>query len=357
MNACLQTKSNPFAREIAIHFEEAGSPAQAAPYFARAGNVAAAVYANDDAIALLNRSLAQLHLLPSGATRDAQELALQSALAAVYRSAMGWTSPEVMQSVERAIALSQAVGDARQRAQALYGAQSVYVVAAQFEQVESNYAEMSRLFVETEGSIPAFGGLMHAGARLHMGYAIEAHALFNQILAQRDNREVIDLQESQGLNYLVLGHAWNAHALWYLGKPASALEHATRAVNIAKNYAQPFSLVLAVTYLSTLLELQSDIDHFATQAEEAMKLAVEYRVPYYRNWASILVNFAHAWREPAETTIGQLRDSIEVFVSTGARLRLPYFQSLLARVYARGGRPEEGLHMIDEALDGLAAKK
>ncbi len=264
---------------------------------------------------------------------------------------MGWTSPEVMQAVERTVALAQDVGDVQQRAQALYGAQSVYVVAAQFDQVESNYAEMSALFMMTEESVPAFGGLMHAGARLHMGHAVEARARFDEILAKRDERAVIDLQESQGINYLVLGHAWNAHALWYLGEPALALEHSTRAVNIAQHFAQPFSQVMASTYLSTLLEFESDIDRFAAQAEEALLLSVEYRVPYYRNWASILVHFARAWREPADDALDTLRESIDTFVATDARIRYPYFLSLLARAYDRGGRPDEGLQVIDVALD------
>ena len=340
---------DPVCAQIAFHYAEAGAPAQAAPFFQRAGQVAAAVYANDDALALLNHGLAQLLQLPPGAARDAEELKLQFALAALYRVTMGWTSPEVVRTVERTLALSAQSGDIRQRAEALYGAQSVFVVAGQFDKVESNYAEMGRLFMEMQGSTPAFAELMHAGARLHMGFAVDARVFLDELLAQRDDKQVVDLQASQGLNYLALGHAWNAHALWYLGEPAAARDHAMRGVQIAEHFAQPFSHALAVTYRAMLMELQGDFADFQAQADEALRLATEHRAPYYRQWASILVSFAHAWQAPTDATLEALRTAIDLFVSKGARLRLPYYLSLYARALARAGRPAAALEVLQEA--------
>jgi hypothetical protein len=54
---------------------------QALPYYQRAAAVAQRVYANEDAISLLSRSLESLEHLPAGAKRDKQELSLQLALA------------------------------------------------------------------------------------------------------------------------------------------------------------------------------------------------------------------------------------------------------------------------------------
>ena len=44
-----------------------------------------------------------------------------------------------------------------------------------------------------------------------------------------------------------------------------------------------------------------------------------------------------------------LRAAIEDFKATGARLRLPYYLSLLADTYGDAGRPAEGLIVIEEA--------
>ena len=45
------------------------------------------------------------------------------------------------------------------------------------------------------------------------------------------------------------------------------------AVHIAQQFAQPFSQVLAATYLATLLEIQADFATVSAQAEEALRLA------------------------------------------------------------------------------------
>jgi predicted ATPase len=54
--------------------------------------------------------------------------------------------------------------------------------------------------------------------------------------------------------------------------------------------------------------------------------------------------------QPNEERIGRLRGSIAEFKASSARLRLPYYLSLLAHVCEKAGRSEEGLASIDEAL-------
>ena len=85
-------------------------------------------------------------------------------------------------------------------------------------------------------------------------------------------------------------------------------------------------------------------------AEEALALAIKYQAPYYRAWAGILVSYALALEQPDEERIGRLRGSISEFKASSARLRLPYYLSLLAHVCGKAGRAEEGLASIDEAL-------
>ena len=60
--------------ELASQYERAGMIEQALPYYQRAAAVAQRVYANENAISLLSRSLELLELLPAGSKRDKQEL-------------------------------------------------------------------------------------------------------------------------------------------------------------------------------------------------------------------------------------------------------------------------------------------
>ena len=126
---------------MAAHYEQAGLFDQAIPYYQRAGSVASSVYANEDAIHLFTRGLELLEQLPASVKRDAQELNIQLALATLYRISKGWASPEEERVMNRAMVLSDKVGDVEQRIRALFGVQALYVVQAQYEKVERTYAQ------------------------------------------------------------------------------------------------------------------------------------------------------------------------------------------------------------------------
>src|SRR2546421_8459800 len=337
--------------QIASHYERAGMIEQALPYYQRAAAVAQCVYANEDAINLLSRSLEWLELLPAGAKRDKQELSLQLALAPLYRVTKGWTDPELERVLDRALALCDTVGDDAQRAQTLFGLQSLYVVQAKLERVQMISDELQTLYQRSLGTVPPYAGMMLAGARLHLGRITDANAQFAEIIAAHDPDQLLHLQESQGVNYAALARAWQAHALWCLGYPQQALNRGLDAVKLVQDLDQPFNQALVSAYLALLQQLRADEAVAREHAEQVHALASKYQAPYYHAWAGILVSYALALEQPNnEERIERLRGSIAEFKASGARLRLPYYLSLLAQVYGKAGRVEEGLACIDEAL-------
>ncbi len=337
--------------QIASHYERAGMIEQALPYYRRAAAVAQRMYANEDAISLLSRSLELLELLPVGSKRDKQELSLQLALAPLYRVTKGWTAPELERVLDRALALCDMVGDDAQGAQTLYGLQSVYVVQARLEKVQVVSDELQILYQHSLGTAPPlFASMMLAGARLHLGRITEANAQFAEIITAHDPDQILQLQESQGVNYAALARAWQAHALWCLGYPQQAQERGLEAVKLVQGLDQPFNQALVSAYMAMLQQLLADEAAAQEHAEQALALTSKYQAPYYRAWANILVSYALTLSQPDEERIEHLRDSITEFKASGARLRLPYYLSLLAQVYGNAGRAEEGLICINEAL-------
>jgi DNA-binding SARP family transcriptional activator len=334
--------------QIAAQYEQAGLFEQALPYYQSAGAMAASVYANDDAIELFLHGLSLLSKLPSKAKRDAHELVIQLSLARLYRLSKGWASPEVELTMRRCMVLSEKVGDANQQLHTMFGMQSLYVVQARFEKVEQTYSQTEKLYNQIhKASQPPFAEIMLAGTKLSMGQLVVARELFEKAIAVREDKHVHDLQESLGLNYLVHGHAWNAHTLWCLGYPQQALFSARSAIEFAREFIQPFNQALAITYQALLLEWCSDARTFQAHAEHAVKLANEFKAPYYFAWASILYRFALAWEHPGEENLSQLREAIQVFTTNGARIRLPIYYSLLARACVRAGQIEQSLEAIE----------
>jgi hypothetical protein len=337
--------------EIAVQLEQAGLLAQAVPYYRQAGTVAAAVYANEDAIELFTRGLRQLMTLPPGNARDIQELDFQMALAKLYRLTFGWASPKVESALMRATKLGDSVGNVDQRIQILFGLQTLFLVQAKYHKVEDTYAQVDRLYREARHAPPPpFIGISLAGARILQGQMMESRKLFETMVAVRDEKHILDLQESQGVNYLVLGLAWNAHALWCLGYPDSALASAHASIQIARQFAQPFNQALACTYFALLQEWCASASSFRAGAEQALELSSECKAQYYHAWAKILVEFAHASPQPDADRLANLYNAIDDFAETGAHARLPIYLSQLARACSRAGRAREGLALIEQAL-------
>ncbi len=337
--------------QIASHYERAGMIKQALPFYQRAAAVAQRVYANEDAIGLLSRSLELLALLPTGSKRDKQELSLQLALAPLYRVTKGWAALELERVLDRALALCDTVGDDTQRAQTLYGVQSLYVVQAKLERVQIVSDELQTLYHRSPGTVSLpFASIALAGARLHLGRITDANAQFEEAIAAHDPDQLLHFQASQGVNYAAHAWAWQAHALWCLGYPQQALERGLDAVKLVQDLDQPFNQALVSAYLALLQQWRAKEAVARKHAEEALALTSMFQAPYYRAWAAILVSYALALEQPDEERIGRLRGSISAFKASNARLRLPYYLSLLAHVCEKAGRAEEGLAFIDEAL-------
>ena len=337
--------------QIGAHYERAGMIEQALGYYQRAASVAQRVYANQDAISLLLGCLSLVELLPPGTKRDKQELELQLALSPLYRVTKGWATPELERVLDRALALCDTVGDDRERAQTLYGLQSVYVVQAKLERVQMVSDELHLLYQRSHGrTMPPFAKMVLAGAKMHLGRIIEANAYFAQTVGAYDADQLVQVQESQGVNYAAHGLGWQAHALWCLGYPQQALVRGLEAVKLVQDLDQPFNEVITSAYLALLQQLRADAPTAKAEAERALELATRHQAPYYRTWADILVCYALALEHPDSPSITRLRHSIETFKASSARLRLPYYFSLLAQVCLKAGRVAEGLAAIDEGL-------
>jgi len=350
-------RAEEIAAELAMHFERGREYQRATKYLQQAAIVAQRLYANEDAINLLSRSLALLEQLPPGARRDAQELDLQLALSSLYRMTKGWTSPEVEQALERAMELCDKVGDDAQRAQVFYGLESLYVVQARLEKVQLASDELHRLYQRTHATPPPLEAeIMLTGSRLHLGRIADANEEFERMLAARDPSQLQHIVGEQGWNFAdaVHGRAWHAHALWLLGYPRSALLRSLEAVRLAQDRGQPFTQALAATYLAMLQQLCADEPAARANSEEALALTTEYKAPYYRAWSAILVSYALACEQPGTPTIASLRESITAFMASGARLRLPYYLGLLAQVCGRAGHAQDGLAAVEE---GMAASR
>ena len=341
---------DPVSAQIAAHYEQAGLFERALPYYQRAGTVAANVYANDEAITLLTRGLTLLSKLPPSQQRDTQELALLIALAALYRITKGFASPELEHAALRARELGEKLGtDAH--VQTLFLLQSVHVVAARFDKVFEIETELGRL-LERSSDLPCPLRRVHlvVSTMHNTGDFVQAHELFEEIIAVRNDQAIERLRTITGANYYVMAQVVNSHALWYLGYPQQALERWQEAARVAHEYQHPLDQAMAITYLAMLQELRADAPTFRVQAEAALAFSRDHNVAYYHAWANLLLQYARAWEQPNADNLAQVREAMHLFATNGTRVRMPYFRSLLTRVLHKAGRLDEALGILEAAF-------
>jgi DNA-binding SARP family transcriptional activator/tetratricopeptide (TPR) repeat protein len=346
---------DPVSGQIATHNERAGLLDEAILYYQRAASTAQRVYANEDAINLLTRCLSLLEQLPHDEERDRRELSVLLQLSPIYRVTRGWTAPELERAVYRTLDLCDAVGNDALRAETLDGMQSLLVVQAHLARVLEVATAVQDLYQRSHGELPLLSGMYSAGAHFHMGRFVEANRAFAQMITEHSELQPENLQQTQGWNSAILSRSWQSHALWCLGYPQQALDRATEAVRLAGELSLPFNQALASAYRALLLQVSAEAPVAREAAEEALRLSVEHKAPYYRAWSAILVQFARAWEQPSECSVADLRAAIVEFKSTGARLRLPYYCWLLACLCQRFGQPESGLAAIQEGLAAAEA--
>ena len=97
--------SDALCVQLAHQYEQAGQTERAVHWLLRAAAGAREIYANRDAIALLERGLSLLQALPAGQTRLETELELQMALCSAWDPLTSHLGKEVAAAYNRALAL------------------------------------------------------------------------------------------------------------------------------------------------------------------------------------------------------------------------------------------------------------
>lgn len=126
-------------------------------------------------------------------------------------------------------------------------------------------------------------------------------------------------QSALGSDLGVFAHAWFTHALWLLGDESAALAHAEQGVALARRLDHMYSQTLALAYCALLHQMRRDTPRVLECAAAAAALCERYGFGYYREWADVLLGWAHGRSEPErgaemiESAIAMAVDRTEVW--------------------------------------------
>jgi len=341
---------------LAYHWTEAGLAEQALPYWQRAGQRAVERSANVEAISHFTHALEVLKTLPAMPERMQQELTVQLALGPPLRMIKGHATPAVEAVYTRVYELAQQVEDKQQQCAALMNLSRLYL----------NQARVQQAYGVAEQCI-TLAQHVHQPALLLETYRMSGQTSYwlgDFVTARRHLEQGLALYDAQQGHWRAFGStidpgvvclAGLACTLWILGYPDRALARSREALILAQELlaqelSQAYSLAFALNYATTVHVWRREVPCAKERAEAVITLANTHGFIHAVSVAMIRRGWALAEQGRVAEGLEQLHQGLATERETGAELSLPYYLSLLAEAYRRGGQVEAGLQTLAEAL-------
>jgi len=326
---------------LAEQYARGGRADRALAYYQRAADVAAGMFAHNEAIRLHKEALVIVSNLPAGRDRDRKELAVLEAMAAPLCAKYGYSSTELQQAVERTVDLAESLG---RKDSMLTGLVALWTSRfVQGRTVDGNTAANQALALVDPGSEQS--GPAHfavGGSAVSLG--MPAKGLHHLELAAKQASGAVSL--TIGTRPDVHGTAWAAHAHWLLGHDEESIDSCQGAIKLARAIDHPFSLAVALAYGSVTHQMHGDVSGLQGIVGELRGLCDRYGFAYYREWALIL----DGWSRADEGGLALAQQGISNLKSQGSFARMPYWLSLLADLSARTGDLRATRATLDAAL-------
>ncbi len=329
------------AAQLADQYARGGRLRQAVDYYRRAADVAAGLFAYAEAIRLHTQALAAVSVLPAGADRDRQELAVLDAMAAPLNARYGYSSPQLQHALERSVDLAESLGQTDSILTGLVALSTSRFV--QGRTADGYQLGAQALALAEDGSDLCSPAHFAVGASA-VSLGMLAEGLQHLQLAAELAKGAVSL--SVGTRPEVHATAFAAHAHWLLGNDRAARSACEGAIELARPAGHPYNLAVALAYAGITHQMRQDLPGLRQTVSELRELCDRYGFAYYREWALIL----DGWSGGGAAGMGLAKQGISNLRSQGSFARMPYWLSLLADLQARNGRAGAARATLDAAL-------
>jgi class 3 adenylate cyclase/predicted ATPase len=333
---------------FAQHYAEAGLVEKSIAYWGKAGHRSAARSAMAEAAAQFQKALEQLALLPDTPERRRQELELCSALGAVLQAVKGFAAPETGHAYARARELWEQLGSPSEFLQVPYGQSLHHAHRGELDLALCLDEDLLRQRNDAVGLVlghNSFGrDLMFAGS------FVSSRSHLEEVLAFYDPISHRPLVHQIGIHPHLNSQALLGIALFCLGFPDQALARSSAAVAEARRLAHPPSLAVNLSTGARLLSLVGDDAALVERAHELIAVATEQGFPHWRAQGTINRGWVKVKNGDVAEGISLLRSGAAGYRATGTEAWMPYFIALLAAACEIAGQVEEGLTLLDDAL-------
>ncbi len=281
-----------------------------------------------------------------------EEITLQASLARALMITRGYYAPEAEQAYARALALAEHEGDTPDLFLILRALSRFYIFRAEFdkairiaERIQSLSERLGDTTMQVDANLVIGTGLSSVNPRASLEYLEKAVAAL-RFEGRRTHR--LSLGTNPGVSSLTT----TALILWMLGFSERARQRASEALARAQDLDHPFTKAYALFHNGLLHLWLREIKVAEQRAQALLDIAGEYE---YRVWSAVgscLRGAAMAERGAAQEGVALLQRGLDTYQALKTPPAFfPFLLLLSARAYGLAKRPQEGVDLLNQALD------
>jgi tetratricopeptide (TPR) repeat protein len=334
---------------LAYHYEQAGLARPAVEYWHRAARRDAERSANIEALHHFDRALELLKELPQGPERNALELELLIARGAPMLSVKGYASDDMEQNYLRAKELSQEHSDSMHHFRAIRGLWSFHLVRGHLANARglaenllalAHHEQSSDLLVEAHRDLGT--------TYFFLGRFDEAKHHLLTAISLDDPNQNRSLALRYGQDPGITARTYLARTLWILGEVEPVEPLALETIGLARELEHPYTLVFSLYFLSWLYSAVHNTKRTRELTDETIVVSTRYSFALGLAWATTSRGWVLA-ETGQEEGLGTFLHGVAATRAIGARIHDTCTLALLAEIYLRKRRIDEGLATIEEA--------
>ncbi|ETW98925.1 MAG: hypothetical protein ETSY2_41905 [Candidatus Entotheonella gemina] len=264
----------------------------------------------------------------------------------------GYGSPEVERAYRRAWELCDQVGDQKEQFKILLGLRTYYHVTGSldvgYEIGEQCLALAQRL---EDNAFLATAHMMLSHTLYYQGELLAARVHVEQAIAFCELLQRNETLDVWSIDVGVFSLGLAAWILWPLGYSRQGFERAQQGIELASALTHPPSTEQILMSTAIFHQCCRDVNAARERAEAAMVISKEKRFNMRLAMGMVIRGWALARQGQVTEGMTHIRQGIRDYQSTGAKMSLTFFLSILAEELWRQGEQYDGLNVLHEAFD------
>ncbi len=333
---------------VAHHFSVAGSVSDAITYLGRAGELALARCAYQEATHHLERGLELIQQLSDPLEGMRRELKLRTTLGTVYFSSQGYGVDVVQSTFERARTLFQELGE-EVSLEVLNGLWSYNFVRCNADAAADLLPHFQRLIGAGDPASRVAGHAVVGLYSFYTGDFVRALELLEAALPYYDTAEYRSFVEKYGYDAGIEVFGFCSIIQWVLGYPERAARSCAALEAAAARVANPQSQATALLWRLELARSCGEVDVASDVTQRILALAQAQRMPLYLAVGTLMEGWVRSERGEFDAGLERIEMALGIYELAGIVTSYNFYQSLRAEAQLAAGRIDAAVRTIERA--------